>query len=310
MSSDNNKILVTGASSFIGRHVTNHLAREGLNVVATYRSRNAFLESLALRHEGLTLAQIDLTNWRDFSLLPSQIGAVVHIAGVSTGPEVAIDDMLAVNVMGTRHVQRYALSTGVRKIVHTSSLSVYGSILDKEVNELTAINNPDPYGSTKYLAERLLASTADQIPTVALRLPGILGKGAHRAWLPSLVDDLRQGKEVTIYNPNSYFNNAVHVDDLSKLITQLLKTSSWDGYYAFPLGASGKMTIERVVRLLHTALESQSKLSVIGANKTSFTIDSACARKRFGFVPSSIDHVLSNYINDLLYPQNSGQSPV
>lgn len=296
----NHKVLIAGASSFIGRHVTEHLVRSGLEVIATYRNHNDFLERLCLEAKNLILLQIDISNWRNFSMLPSHVDAVVHIAGISDTAGASIDDMLAVNVTGVRNAQRYALQAGARKFIYTSSLSIHGKIEATLVDEHTAINDPDTYGATKYLGERILASAADILPTIAIRLPGVLGSGAHRAWIPTLVERLIAGNDASIYNPNAEFNNAVHVSDLSKFITQLLLGDGWRGFSAFPVGASGVMTILEIVHLLRETLGSVSKICEYDAVKPSFLIDSKYATDRFGFVPTQIDVMLKRYLDDLL----------
>jgi UDP-glucose 4-epimerase len=268
--------------------------------MAAYRNHNDFLGRLRLEAENLTLLRIDISNWRDFATLPPHVDAVVHIAGVSTAAGVSIDDMLAVNVTGARNVQRYAVRAGVRKFIYASSLSIHGRIETDVVDEHTPINDPEPYGATKYLGERMLASVADTIPTVAIRLPGVLGSGAHRAWIPSVVETLVAGKEVSIYNPNAGFNNAVHVSDLSKFVTTILLGQGWRGFSAFPVGASGKMTILEVVHLLRETLGSASKLCENNIIKPSFLIDSTCAVQCFGYVPTPIDVLLMRYLEDLL----------
>jgi nucleoside-diphosphate-sugar epimerase len=67
-----------------------------------------------------------------------------------------------------------------------SILSVYGNIEDSIVDANTGINNPKFYGAGKYLVERILASTSDQIPVFAIRLLGFVGKGALRSWMSNL----------------------------------------------------------------------------------------------------------------------------
>ena len=295
-------LLLTGVSSFIGQHLAKHLAQSGIKVLATYRTaKRSLIESLAADSPNLELVQLDISDESGFDKLPQSIDAIVHVAGVSVMSRGSIDDMLAVNVTGTRNVQRYAMRAKARKFIYTSSLSIHGQIKIGVVNEHTPIYDPDTYGATKYLGERLLAEMADTIPTIAIRLPGVLGSGAHRAWIPSLVERLIAGNDVSIYSSNAGFNNAVHVSDLSRLIAQILLNHNWRGFAAFPVGAAGKMTIFEVASLLRDKLGSESKLYEKNISKPSFMIDSACATKYFGYVPTKINRILTRYIEDVLH---------
>ena len=135
----------------------------------------------------------------------------MHVAAASTARPGGIDDFITCNVVGARNIARYARAARIKKVIYTSSISVYGDIHEPYLQETHPITNPDDYGLTKYLAERVFADT-EGLSCVALRLPGILGKGAHRAWIPTLVHRVLEGdRKATIYSPSSLFNNAAHV---------------------------------------------------------------------------------------------------
>ncbi len=293
-------VLLTGGTSFIGRHLAKQMAQSGLKVIATYRTAHRELIETIESESRLELFQLDISEQGGFDKLPSSIDAVVHVAALPGMSGVSIDDMLAVNVTGTRHVQRYALQAGARKFIYASSLSIHGKIENDRVDEQTPINDPDVYGTTKYLGERLLAATADAMPTVAIRLPGVLGSGAHRAWIPTLVEKLLAGTEVSIYSPNAAFNNAVHVNDLSQFIIQIILEQDWQGFAAFPVGASTKSTILEIVNCLREKLSSVSTLDENHVTKSSFLIDSTYAVEHFGYVPTRMDLMLTHYLRDLL----------
>jgi UDP-glucose 4-epimerase len=294
------RVLLTGTTSFIGQHVAKFLAQSGIRVIATYRTPKCeLMGALSACSQNLELIQLNISDESGFNKLPESIDAVVHVEGVSNMPGVSIDDMLAVNVNGTRNVQSYAMRAGARKFVYISSLSIHGRISASFVTENTPINQQDIYGCTKYLGERLLADKANAMPTIALRLPGVLGIGAHRAWIPSLVEKLLSDKEVSIYSPKAEFNNAIHVTDLSQLIGQILLGQFSNGFVAFPVGAAGKKNILDVASLLKQKLNSKSILHVQNLVKSSFTIDSTFASNCFGYVPRQIDQILMQYIEEI-----------
>jgi nucleoside-diphosphate-sugar epimerase len=153
-------VLLTGVSSFLGRHLAEHFVHAGLRVTGTYRGDYPWLEQLRQHGRALELVRLDLANENAFTALPSAIDAVVHVAALSTMPGVSIDGMLGCNVTGTRNVQRYALAAGATRLIYASSLSVHGQIAGPVIDETTPVIDPDLYGSSKYLGERLLACRA------------------------------------------------------------------------------------------------------------------------------------------------------
>ena len=292
-------VLLTGASSFLGRHLAEYFAHAGVEVTATYRGSDAAIDELRARTRGrgLQVIKLDLADERAGSFLPARIDAVVHVAGVSMATGVSVDDMLACNVTGTRNVLRYALSAGASRLIYMSSLSVHGKIDVTVVDENTSVVDPDIYGMSKYLGERLIATAADRLPSVAVRLPGVLGRGAHRAWLPTLLQCIREGREITIFNPDASFNNAAHVDDLAAFCVNLLDRC-WQGFHAMPVGAAGATTVRAAVEQLMAAAGSKVTLAVRPAPQPSFTISSDYAIRSFGYRPMEIGAMLDRYVAD------------
>jgi nucleoside-diphosphate-sugar epimerase len=293
-------VLLTGASSFVGRHLTEHLLRAGLQVTATYRTSRPVSEPLpsfddVLLDDALRVLQLDIADQQAFVALPGSIDAVVHVAALSTAAGVSSDEMIRCNVAGTQNVLRYALAAGAAKIIYTSSLSVHGRVAAQVVDENTPVIDADLYGASKYFGERLLAAAADRLPCVAIRLPGVLGRGAHRAWIPSLLERIRAGNGVTLYNPHAPFNNAAHVDDLGRFCVGLL-ARQWTGFSAFPVAAAGMTTIREVVERLISATGTQVTVSVRAAPQPGFAISSEFAVRRFAYNPMEIGLMLDRYV--------------
>jgi nucleoside-diphosphate-sugar epimerase len=291
-------VLVTGANSFVGRHVTAALSGAGLRVTATFRSDSASVNRLASSVPHAKFVRLDLARGDDFSALPETVDAVVHIAGVSVMPTATVDDMLACNVIGTRNLQKYARRASAKHLVFASTLSVHGEITEPVVTDATPIRVPDAYGASKYLAERLFSLESERLPCVALRLPGVLGPGAHRAWIPTLLQRIRKHEDVTVYNPQSMSNNAAHVSDISNLILKLLQ-GQWSGFHTFPVGAAGQMSINDLVDMLISITGSRSKIKVGDKKKSAFLISSDYAVDRFGYDPMHIEAMLRRYVSEL-----------
>jgi nucleoside-diphosphate-sugar epimerase len=294
-----NKILITGGMSFIGRHLVQSLTNTEIQLIVTYKNINQNLILLQDKNNtNIEWIQLDITKEEDFLKLPSNIDVIIHVAGISVTEKVSIDEMLKTNVIGIRNLQKYALRARANKFIYTSSLSIHGKINEDVVNENTPINDPDAYGISKYLGERLLAETADVVPAVAIRLPGVIGLGAHRAWLPTLVDKMKRNEEIYIYNPNTYFNNAIHVSDLNLLIRKIVNKNAYTGFAAFPVGASDKIKVIEIANTLKKELNSKSQFKIVDALKSSFLIDSKIAELKFEYEPKNIKLLIEKYAKE------------
>jgi len=177
------RVLVTGASGFLGGHVVPDLQRHGYEVFAAGRDMSA-LERVA---DEAHRVPGDLTSLRRLTL---PVDAVIHCAALST-PWGAWRDFRSTNIEGTGHVVEFARRNGVRRIVHVSSPSVYAAPRDRlaiREADVDRSNRLNGYIRSKIAAEDLLleARDAGTVPELVIVRPrGLIGLGD-----PSLVPRL------------------------------------------------------------------------------------------------------------------------
>ncbi len=185
------RIIVTGATGFLGGHLVRHLHNQGHDVIGLGRS----LSSLTLlKTAGIQTLKIDLAKGLQLCTadMTGPADALVHCAALSSpwGPEKAFVDA---NVKGTETAINLAKTVGVRRFINISSPSVYYSNRDQvNVNETLPLPQPiNAYADTKAEAENLVLSATD-IGPINLRPRGIYGTG-DSALLPRLLSAARQG---------------------------------------------------------------------------------------------------------------------
>ncbi len=176
------RVLITGATGFLGGTLAPYLAVRGFDVLGTGRSAPACAD-LAAR--GIEMVQADLKS----PIAPERFGpvdAIVHSAALSapTGRRAAFE---AANVGATRNILAYANAVGVRRFVNISSPSVYFAPRDQlDVRESDPLPAPfNHYAATKAEAERLVLA-APEVGPISLRPRGIYGPG-DQALLPRLL---------------------------------------------------------------------------------------------------------------------------
>jgi nucleoside-diphosphate-sugar epimerase len=199
--------------------------------------------------------------------------------------------MVRDNASATANLVAYAATAGVKTFVYLSSLSIYGAIAGPKVDETTPIINPDTYGMTKFLGELMLQETST-LRSLSIRLPGILGPNPVRNWLTSVIERGRAGQEISIYNPDAPFNNAIHVDDLCTFVADVIERADWSRHDAVTVGADGYSSVREAVDILLRALNSSSQVSIGDDKQTSFVISSDRARLKYGYTPASVEAIL------------------
>ena len=177
------RVLVTGATGFLGGALIRHLRARGFDTVALGRDE---ARCRHLREAGFVTLRTDLS--RPDPELAGHIGAldaVVHCAALSSpwGPFSAFQ---AANVVGTRNALDLAAACNVRRFVNISSPTVYFEMKERiGVAETDPLPNPvNAYAATKAAAERLVLARPELGP-VNLRPRGIYGAG-EETLLPRL----------------------------------------------------------------------------------------------------------------------------
>ena len=291
-------VLVTGISGFAGSYIARHLCRTGFTVTGIYRRNTEFLKGI-LSVPGLNCVRTDLLGIRS---LVGPFQSVVHTAATSPAPGISCGTIVHDNVLGTLALIDAAQGWGTERLIFFSSLSVHGAISSSVVDEATPIVNPDAYGASKYICELILAEKSKAMATLALRLPGVLGPGAHRNWLSGVAERLVAGAAVPAFNLDSPFNNAVHVEDLARLTSYLL-TQRWHKFEAIVLGARGSITIQNAIERLAQALGVPPRTEVQPSLKSAFTLSSERAIAHWGYDPLDIGAMIDRYGGELRMKQ-------
>lgn len=285
-------VLVTGAGGFSGAAMTMGLLSRGYRVTAFVGSTRGALQADAECRGDLRLLTGDLSAGLE---LPADIDAIVHAAARSAWPGISADQLVRSNVIATRYLIEHALRSAVRTFILFSSLSVHGRIQSPVVDPSTPVTDPETYGLTKLLCEQMLAAAAGSMRGLAMRLPGILGPGSVRNWMTTSLAAAREGRDVTVFDPDAPFNNAVHIEDIANFVDGLLKRD-WEGFVAGPLGAAGQTTAGAVAQLLTEAGGGGSRIRVDPSPRQSYTISSDWASQGYGYAPMEITAMLRRFV--------------
>lgn len=170
------RVLVTGASGFLGRAIVAASVREGFAVTAAIRSSASYQPTI----NDVNYVQVgSIHATTDWSPALRGVDAVIHAAGVMQGA--SLEELTRVNVEGADCLARQCAKSGVRRFVYVSSLGVHGfHCQDRAIRSEDPFLPYDAYTESKVAAEMRIRSVFLGAPTdwVIVRPPLIYGPQA------------------------------------------------------------------------------------------------------------------------------------
>ena len=173
------KILLTGATGFIGKALVSELIQQNFNVsIAVRQKSNLFPDEVKQFIVG------NFENNPDFSASLSEVDCVIHIAGkahvIDKVKASALDEFRKINTELTLDLAKQAVTAGVERFVFLSSIGVNGNQNNQPFLEIDTPNPQEPYALSKYEAEQGLLKLAknSSLEVVIIRPPLVYGNNA------------------------------------------------------------------------------------------------------------------------------------
>lgn len=291
------RILVIGGAGLIGSHVVDQLTQEDVGEIVVYdnftRGTRENLEA-ALKDERVRIFEAG-GDIREVDILNAAMeGAdyVFHLAALwllqcLDYPRSAFD----VNIGGTFNVLEACVNHNVKKLVYSSSASVYGDALETPMTEDHPFNNRTFYGATKIAGEQMCRAFHERygLDYVGLRYMNVYGprqdyKGAYIAVISKILDRIDQGLPPVVYGDGSQSYDFIYVEDIARANICALKSSATDSFYN--VGRGIKTSISELCELLLELTGSALEIQYEPAGQTFVTHRVGCperARREIGF---------------------------
>src|SRR4051794_2469122 len=195
--SSSTKVLVTGGTGCLGRHLVDDLVRGGANVRALVRDSS---DVTHLEASGVEILRGSLTDVHDLRRAVADVDTVYHLGGLviddrpdDTSPALW-DQIRRVNVDGTQQLALTAAQAGARRFVFCSSVRIFGFGNQMRWHEDDPRSTSDLYSRGKALAEHSLlrVGRATGLEVVNIR-PRFIYGNYDRYVLPKLVKQVSKG---------------------------------------------------------------------------------------------------------------------
>lgn len=255
------KFVVVGGAGLIGSHTVDCLLKEDIKEVVIYDNfvrgtRENLNEALKdprvkIYDVGGDVMQTDILQ----SVLNGADG-VFHLAALwllqcHEYPRTAFD----VNVRGTFNVMEACVAKGIKRLVYSSSASVYGDAVREPMDEDHPFNNQNFYGATKICGEAMLRAFHHRygLNFVGLRYMNVYGPrqdyhGAYIAVIMKMLDAIDKGDSPTIMGDGSEAFDFVAVEDCGLANVCAMKADSNDRFYN--VGTGKRTSLKELAEML------------------------------------------------------------
>jgi UDP-glucose 4-epimerase len=264
------KFLVIGGAGFIGSHVVDQLLAEGAGEVVIYdnffRGRMDNIEKALLDPRCTVFSHGGDILYPDIlSKAMEGMDGVFHLAALwilqcHEYPRTAFE----VNVQGTFNVIEAAIKNKIKKVVYSSSASVYGDALELPMTEEHPYNNFTFYGASKIAGEHFFKSLSDRykFDWVGLRYMNVYGPrqdytGAYTAVMHKILDKIEAGGKPQIYGDGSQKYDFIDVHDIARCNILAMKSAASGESYNVgrEIGTSIKELSEMLLKITNCKTE-------------------------------------------------------
>jgi len=233
-------VLVTGAGGFVGGRVVERFHLDGLAKVRAAVHR--WSSAARIGRFPVDIVKLDIMDKDSLTRAMKDSDFVIHCA---YGDK-------RVNEKGTENVLQAALEVGVRRLVHFSTVEVYGDVSGHVDESMPMVYSGNAYADSKINAEKLCAAYQEKGLSVVVLRPALIYGPFSKLWTIRIAECLLSGRWGKINHVDG-FCNPVYVDDVVSAITLALDCEAADGQ-AFNITSLERLTWNQYFERFNDAL--------------------------------------------------------
>lgn len=268
----NSKVLVIGGAGFIGSFVVAELLKHDVAEVIVYdnfaRGKKSHLEE-SLKDKRCSIYPLG-GDIRETDILNTAMKGMDYVICLSAMwllhckdfPRTAFD----VNIAGTFNVFEACVNNNIKKLIWSSSASVYGDAVELPMTEKHPFNNKNFYGATKIAGEAMATAFNDRygMKVIGLRYMNVYGPhqdqtAAYTGVVPIMLNKIDANEAPIINGDGSQAYDFIYVEDVARCNVQALLSDTDYGFYN--VGTEVQTSIKELCDLILQLKNSDLKVT-------------------------------------------------
>lgn len=250
------KVLVTGGAGFIGSHVVDALIKKGFQVIVI---DNLFAGKKEYVNKKAKFYKLDIRHFKKIKPLFKGVDYVFHLAAIPRVP-VSVRDPITtseVNILGTINVFKASVDAKVKRVIFSSSSSVYGNQKKLPLKESMEPSPISPYALQKFTGEQFakLFFNLYKIQIVSLRYFNVYGPrisfdSEDSAVIGKFLRQKIEGKPLTIYGSGKQTRAFSYVGDVADANIKAALSKKLEGGEIINVGSTKPYSINYLAKLI------------------------------------------------------------
>ena len=322
-------ILLTGAAGFIGSNTLKYLFDKYPDYhftvldALTYSGDIKNIPDYIHKSRNFKFIYGDVRNQKMVDDLVREVDTVVHFAAETHIPRSINSDSIffETDVLGTHRIASAVVNNRekIKRLIHISTSEVYGTAMEKKMDENHSLNPQSPYAAAKLGADRLVYSymITHKIPAVIVRPFNMYGPNQHlEKLIPRFITSLILEEPMTVHGTGESSRDFTHVDDLVAALDLIIhaKSGEVDGE-VFNVGSGRDYSVNDIARLVVKLMRSNGMIDKITHTSYALNIgdrpgqvfrhnaDTSKLRKKLGWKPkvdfeSGLKKTIDWYVNN------------
>ena len=267
------KIIITGASGFIGYHLTKYLSNN-LKNIKVYAVDDLSSSEQKIFPQKVKFLKIDCSKKKILEIFKkTKIDAIFHIAGQASGENSFYETKkdMKNNLETTLNLSKLCEITNCKKFYFASSMAIYGDLPKSPIGEDSQCDPKSYYSIHKKASEEYLKILSKKrINVTILRLFNVYGPGQNllnnnQGMLKIYLKQLLKSNKIFVKGKLSRYRDFIYIDDVINAFFQAYKKNR-NGYRVYNVGTGNKTTVKELILLISAHLNK--KPNIVKLNST------------------------------------------